>query len=100
MAWPWLVRQREIGLVRWGLGGLRWGSLLFLSGELVGQGLRHRVSLDQGAVRVEGLGPLIGCGIQRERESESQAGRPLSQIEARRVEGDTKSGSGRRSIWR
>ena len=36
-------------LVCWGLGWLRWGSLLLLSGEVAGRGLKHWVSLGREA---------------------------------------------------
>jgi hypothetical protein len=44
MAWPWLGRQPEMGLVRWGLGWLRWGSLLLLGSDVAGQGLKRLVA--------------------------------------------------------
>ena len=39
VVWPWLGQQPEVRLVRWGLGWLRWGGVLLLSGEVVWQGL-------------------------------------------------------------
>jgi hypothetical protein len=83
VAWPWLGQQPEMRLVRWGLSWLRWGGLLLLSGDVVGQWLGQRVSLDQRARGVEGLGLVAGCVVQ----GESQARVPLSQIEIKRVEG-------------
>ena len=83
VAWPWLGRQPEMRLVRWGLGWLGWWGLLFLSGEVVGQWLRHWASLERSAGGMEGLGLVVGCVVQ----GESQAGVSLSQIEIKRVGG-------------
>ena len=41
VAWPWLGRQPEVRCVRWGLGWLRWGSLLLFGLEIAWQGLEQ-----------------------------------------------------------
>jgi len=73
VAWPWLGRQAEMRGLRWGVGWLRWGSLLVHSAQLMGHWLASN----------EGLGPegsvLAGTGFlteevvwQAEREGEEE----------------------------
>jgi hypothetical protein len=51
VAWPWLGRQPEMRALRWGVGWLRWGSLLACSVSVIGEWLAsseelgHRVSV-------------------------------------------------------
>jgi hypothetical protein len=85
VAWSWLGQQPEMRLVRWGVGWLRWGSLVFLSGDVVWQELRQWVSLDQGAGGAEGLGLVMGCVVRKEAESQAEVLQPL--VEVSRVEG-------------
>lgn len=56
VAWPWLGQQPEMRLMRWGLGWLRWGSLLLLGGDVVRQWRRYWVSLDGGQAGWRALG--------------------------------------------
>ncbi|MBC8252822.1 MAG: DDE-type integrase/transposase/recombinase [Ardenticatenia bacterium] len=69
VAWPRLGRQAEIRALRWGVGWIRWGSLLFLGEEVLRQCLIQRapsefvgygamVSLCTGEAK-EDLGPQV-----------------------------------------
>jgi hypothetical protein len=69
VVWPWLGQQPEVRWVRWGLGWLRWGGLLWLSGEVVWQGL-ERWAASSWAVLGNGrrggvgsLGLMAGCVV-------------------------------------
>jgi hypothetical protein len=96
MAWPRLGQQPEMRLVLWGLSWLRWGSLLLLSGEAAGQGLRRLVSVDWGASGLGSAGLLLGSVVQtctepsrsKGAEAESQEGVSWPRIELMRVEGE------------
>jgi len=66
VAWPWLGQQPEMRVVRWGIRWLRWGSLLLLSVEIVGQWLTSDVSWSQGREGFEGVGYLAGCVVQKQ----------------------------------
>lgn len=59
VAWPWLGRQPEMRVLRWGVGWLRWASLLVCSAQLVGGRLALHKSL--GSRRV-----LAGMGLLSE----------------------------------
>ena len=82
VAWPWLGRQPEMRVLRWGIRWLSWASLLVCSAQVVG----GRLALDKG------LGPrrvLVGMGFLSEEviwqaESEGEEG-PTFWIAVKRV---------------
>jgi hypothetical protein len=77
VAWPWLGRQPEVRLVRWGLSWLRWASLLLFSGEMVWQRVEHWAASPEGVPwdwrggESGNLGLVAGCVVQRHVLSEA-----------------------------
>ena len=71
VTWPWLGRQPEVRLVRWGLGWLRWASLLLFSGEMAWQWVERLaaspvgVPWDWRGEEIGNLGLVAGCAAQR-----------------------------------
>jgi transposase-like protein len=105
LAWPWLGQQPEMRLLRWGLGWLRWVSLLLLSGEVAWRGVERlaaclwRVFAGRGGMGSWGL--IVGCVVQRavssgacehsqrvEREEKSLVEVSLPRVEIEKSEGE------------
>ena len=101
VAWPWLGQQPEVRLMRWGLGWLRWGCLLLLSGEVVWEGLeqlsasfcgaplpfRWSVPGDWPRNGMSGLGLMVGCVVQGQEEEKRAIEVSLPRVEVTKIEG-------------
>jgi DNA-directed RNA polymerase subunit RPC12/RpoP len=56
-SWPWLGRQPEMRILRWGVGWLRWWSLVVCSTQVIGHWLASNEELGQGSL-LAGIGFL------------------------------------------
>jgi transposase-like protein len=87
VAWPWLGQQAELRWVGWGLGWLRWGSGLWLGGEVARHWLRESGVGDSGGSEVGRVGLLAGCGFHGNGESVGGAGASPPEVEMVKVDG-------------
>ena len=65
VAWPGFGQQPEVRGLRWGLGWLRWGSLLWLGAAVLQQGLTTGWVPGWAAESVSGVG--LGCVVAADR---------------------------------
>jgi hypothetical protein len=73
VAWPWLGRQPEMRALRWGVGWLRWGSLLVHSAQVIGHWLASNEGLGQAGSALAGTGLLSEEVVwQAKREGEEE----------------------------
>jgi hypothetical protein len=73
VAWPWLGRQPEMRALRWGVGWLRWGSLLVHSAQVIGHWLASNEGLGQEGSVLAGTGLLSEEVVwQAKREGEEE----------------------------
>jgi hypothetical protein len=85
VAWPWLGHQPEMRLVRWAIAWLRWGSVMLLSADVVGQWLSGISWSGQGS-EIGTVGAVAGCIVhtqQREGGSTAHVEGLLSEGECR-----------------
>lgn len=93
VAWPWLGRQPEVQWLCWGLGWLRWGSLLLLGAEMAWQGLEGLSASSWDAPGdwrgggIRNLGLMVGCVVQRHEEEKGPVEVSLPRVEVVEVEG-------------
>jgi len=99
VAWPWLGQQPEIRGVRWGVGWLRWGSLMLLGAEIAGQGLRLGGPEKWGTGTVNNVGLLAGCIIQGQDKAEFQREATPGQAEVSPSKAELVQTERGRQIW-